>query len=219
MILKIDLKIFMFLIIFYLSKQIEIYLVIMFFAFIHELTHLLAGILLKMKVKRISIMPLGFSVEFAVSEENYNKKILKSNILEIKRIVIAIAGPLINLIICLVASNLNIQYELKNMIIYSNFLIAIFNLLPIYPLDGGRIIKSILCIYIGRKNAIIISNKISNITLFLISFLFSILTYAIKNIALVLILIYLWYIVIKENKIFKMKIKLYNMLEKNKQIQ
>lgn len=209
----------MFLIIFYLSKQIEIYLVIMFFAFIHELTHLLAGILLKMKVKRISIMPLGFSVEFAVSEENYNKKILKSNILEIKRIVIAIAGPLINLIICLVASNLNIQYELKNMIIYSNFLIAIFNLLPIYPLDGGRIIKSILCIYIGRKNAIIISNKISNITLFLISFLFSILTYAIKNIALVLILIYLWYIVIKENKIFKMKIKLYNMLEKNKQIQ
>ena len=209
----------MFFIIFYLSKQIEIYLVIMFFAFIHELTHLLAGILLKMKVKRISIMPLGFSVEFAVSEENYNKKILKSNILEIKRIVIAIAGPLINLIICLVASNLNIQYELKNMIIYSNFLIAIFNLLPIYPLDGGRIIKSILCIYIGRKNAIIISNKISNITLFLISFLFSILTYAIKNIALVLILIYLWYIVIKENKIFKMKIKLYNMLEKNKQIQ
>lgn len=209
----------MFLIIFYLSKQIEIYLVIMFFAFIHELTHLLAGILLKMKVKRISIMPLGFSVEFAVAEENYNKKILKSNILEIKRIVIAIAGPLINLIICLVASNLNIQYELKNMIIYSNFLIAIFNLLPIYPLDGGRIIKSILCIYTGRKNAIIISNKISNITLFLISFLFSILTYAIKNIALVLILIYLWYIVIKENKIFKMKIKLYNMLEKNKQIQ
>lgn len=209
----------MFFIIFYLSKQIEIYLVIMFFAFIHELTHLLAGILLKMKVKRISIMPLGFSVEFAVLEENYNKKILKSNILEIKRIVIAIAGPLINLIICLVASNLNIQYELKNMIIYSNFLIAIFNLLPIYPLDGGRIIKSILCIYIGRKNAIIISNKISNITLFLISFLFSILTYAIKNIALVLILIYLWYIVIKENKIFKMKIKLYNMLEKNKQIQ
>ncbi len=209
----------MFFIIFYLSKQIEIYLVIMFFAFIHELTHLLAGILLKMKVKRISIMPLGFSVEFAVSEENYNKKILKSNILEIKRIVIAIAGPLINLIICLVASNLNIQYELKNMIIYSNFLIAIFNLLPIYPLDGGRIIKSILCIYIGRKNAIIISNKISNITLFLITFLFSILTYAIKNIALVLILIYLWYIVIKENKIFKMKIKLYNMLEKNKQIQ
>ena len=81
MILKIDLKIFIFLIIFYLSKQIEIYLVIMFFAFIHELTHLLAGILLKMKVKRISIMPLGFSVEFAVLEENYNKKILITHIL------------------------------------------------------------------------------------------------------------------------------------------
>ena len=198
MILKIDLKIFMFLIIFYLSKQIEIYLVIMFFAFIHELTHLLAGILLKMKVKRISIMPLGFSVEFAVAEENYNKKILKSNILEIKRIVIAIAGPLINLIICLVASNLNIQYELKNMIIYSNFLIAIFNLLPIYPLDGGRIIKGILHIEFGKDKSEYIIKSISKTTIVILTIISSIAVYCLKNVAIFLVCIFLWCLVLKE---------------------
>ena len=43
---RIDLKIFIFLIIFYFTKQIEIYAMIMLFALIHELGHLLAGILM-----------------------------------------------------------------------------------------------------------------------------------------------------------------------------
>ena len=42
---KIDLKIFIFLIIFLLTRQIEVYATIMFFAIIHELGHLLAGII------------------------------------------------------------------------------------------------------------------------------------------------------------------------------
>ena len=42
---KIDLKIFIFLIIFLLTRQIEVYATIMFFAIIHELGHLLAGVL------------------------------------------------------------------------------------------------------------------------------------------------------------------------------
>ena len=42
---RIDLKIFIFLIIFYFTKQIEIYAMIMLFALIHELGHLLACLL------------------------------------------------------------------------------------------------------------------------------------------------------------------------------
>ena len=71
----------------------------MLFAFLHEFGHLMAGIILKMKVKKISIMPTGFSIEFALTDNDYNKKILNSNILEIKKIIIAFAGPLVNLII------------------------------------------------------------------------------------------------------------------------
>ena len=136
MVFRIDLKIFLFLILFYLTKQIEIYSVVMIFAIIHELSHLIAGILLNMKVKRVTLMPVGLSVEFSLSKEDYNSKVLKSNKLEVKRIIIALAGPIINLLIMFITMFLKIDYNFKQTIIYSNFLIAMFNLLPIYPLDG-----------------------------------------------------------------------------------
>lgn len=49
--------------------------------------------------------------------------------------------------------------------------------------------------------------------LFFISLIFSIFIYYSKNIALIFILIYLWYIVLRENKVYKMKIRMYNMLK------
>lgn len=55
--IKINLQIFLFLIIFALTHQIQIYACIMLFAFIHELGHLTTGILLKLKPKTLSFMP------------------------------------------------------------------------------------------------------------------------------------------------------------------
>ena len=214
MIFRIDLKVFLFLILLYFTKQIQIYSVIMIFAIIHELGHLIAGLALNMKLKKITVMPLGFSAELALNMKDYNSKILKSNKLELKKMIIALAGPITNIIIIIFVSFLDIRNDLKEVIIYSNFLIAMFNLIPIYPLDGGRIIKSLLSLLINKRNANIVTNKISNIFLFFLTCLFSVLIYYLKNISLLLILIYLWYIVFKENKIFKMKNKLYNTLRK-----
>ena len=44
---RIDLKIFVFLILFYLTKQIEIYAMVMFFCIIHELGHLAARLIFR----------------------------------------------------------------------------------------------------------------------------------------------------------------------------
>lgn len=211
---RIDLKIFLFLILFYLTKQIEIYAMIMVFALIHELGHLLAGIILKMKPEKLEIMPFGVSIAFKIEPKDYNKKIKKGNKLDIKKIIVASAGPLTNLIIIIITYNLKIDMIKAIMVIYTNFLIMVFNLLPIYPLDGGRILKSIICLNKKRKCAILYTNKISNMTLFFISFLFSILIYYYKNWAIIVILMYLWYIVLKENRICRMKLKLYENLEK-----
>ena len=63
---KIDLKIFIFLFIFLLTRQIEVYATIMFFAILHELGHLFAGLLLGMKPEKIEIKPYGISVSFKI---------------------------------------------------------------------------------------------------------------------------------------------------------
>ena len=58
--LKIDLKIFIFILLFCITRQIEIYAVLMIFAILHELGHLFAGLLLKLKQKKVALNPLRF---------------------------------------------------------------------------------------------------------------------------------------------------------------
>ena len=212
---KIDLKIFLFLIIFYFTKQIHIYTLIMMFAFIHELGHLLAGILYGMKPEKLEIKPYGVSVSFKLFPKDYNIKIGKGNKLEIKKIFVALAGPITNLVIILVTINIPIETFAKLIIIYVNILIIIFNLIPIYPLDGGRIIKSILHITYGKKKAEKYINNISFITLIIVTFISSILIYIVENIAIFLIVIVLWIMYIVEDIKYKRKVEIYKLLEKS----
>ena len=97
--IKIDLKIFLFLLIFVITRQIKIYAILMLFALIHELGHLVTGLILGLKIEEISVVPVGFSIRFKTESKDYNKKIKKANLLSLKKMVIAIAGPITNLII------------------------------------------------------------------------------------------------------------------------
>lgn len=200
---RIDLKIFIFLIIFYFTKQIELYVYIMFFAFIHELGHLMAGLLMGMRPEKLELMPFGVTVSFKINVKEYNKKIKKGNALEAKKIMIAFAGPITNLIIILIMCNLSLDIEKSLIIIYTNFLIMIFNLLPIYPLDGGRILKGILHINLGKRKAEKCVNNISKITVILITSMSSIFILYFQNISIALIDFYLWYLVLKEDLRYK----------------
>lgn len=153
--IRINLQIFLFIIIFIFTRQIEIYGYIMLFAFIHEMGHIILGLILKLKVKLIQVMPFGISVNF----ETYGYR----KLLETKKIIIALAGPATNFFIALLFYFLHIDVHTKQIIIYSNILIGMFNLIPIYPLDGGRILKSVLRITIKSNRADVITNRISNL--------------------------------------------------------
>lgn len=204
--IKINLKIFLFIIIFIITHQIEIYAWVMIFAFIHELGHMIAGLLLKLKPKSLHLMPFGFCVIF----ETYEYK----KLIELKKIVIAISGPFTNLIISLITIFLNIDLSLKEMIVYSNALIFMFNLIPLYPLDGGRILKGIIRLKNSNIKTDRIVNNISNCIIIILTALSSIAILKLKNIAILFIILYLWVIVIKENKKYHIKKSMYEILQK-----
>lgn len=213
--IKINLKIFLFAILFYMTKQIQLYALLMLFALLHELGHLVCGLAMGLKPKSLKIFPLGVCVEFSVISKDYNKKCLRANLLTVKKMVIALAGPLINVLIMAVA--ILLQNKVAGIdfsqIVYANALIAIFNLLPIYPLDGGRCIKGILKLCKGNKIAIRHTNILSNTCIVLLTAIASIAVLYYKNIAIVFIIAYLWYLTIIENKKYHTKMRIYEIIE------
>lgn len=214
--IKINLRIFIFIIIFCLTRQIEIYGILMLFAFFHELGHLIIGVMLGFKPDSLSINPLGLSINFKVCTQDYNKKIIKGNILSLKKLLIALGGPVVNFIFAI--AFVFIKNDLfgiqKEFLVYSNLLIGLFNLIPIYPLDGGRIVKNILHIFLGLNNTYSYTNLISNISIIILTIFSSIGILYARNIAILFIIGYLWYLILNENKLYNQRLRVYEILKK-----
>ena len=135
--------------------------------FLHELGHTLAARLVGVEVKSIVIWLLGGFTNLSRKSEKpaYN-------------LVISAAGPLVNFFLAfvfvlfyIVVSVLFMPF-IKNVQIFLwaqmlvnlsfsltlvNLILAVFNLFPIYPLDGGNITHSIMEIFFGRTNADLIT--------------------------------------------------------------
>ena len=202
--IKFNIDIFICLVIAIVTKNIEKYTEFMLFIIIHEMAHLVTGIILGVKPKRIDVYALGLSLEFySFGHITYKN---------LRKILIYIAGPLINFVIAIVLVILNDKTYLD--IIYINLILGFFNLLPIYPMDGGRILKQVLTIIKGEKTSKIIINRVSNIVITLITICYSILILYVHNFAIFMVIIYLWIILIKENKNLKLQLKMYEVLER-----
>lgn len=218
--LKLDLKIFLFLLLFLITSQFEIYIIVMIFAIVHELGHLVAGLALGYKVEEIKITPMGLRLQFKVKSKEYNEKIKNGNRLNVKKAIIAIAGPITNLIIFIVLMLLQkLDFTFTNtyiyqIIIYSNILIAIFNMLPIYPMDGGRVINEILKIIIGYKKAYKITYILSKTLLIILTAIASISILYLKNIAILFIIMYLWCLELQEIRRYNRRKSIEKVLEK-----
>lgn len=217
--IRIDLKIFLFLFLFLLTSQFEIYIILFVFAILHELGHLVAGLILKFKPEEMRLTPMGLQISFKTQPKEINAKIKRAKEINRKRAIIAIAGPITNfaiaviaIIVAWVSGNAQNIY-IYQIIIYSNFLIGMFNLIPIYPMDGGRLLKEVLAISCGRKKAYKITYITSKTILILLTAVASIAILYIQNIAILFILAYLWYLEINEIRIYNRRKNIENIVE------
>lgn len=51
-------------------------------------------------------------------------------------------------------------YAFLHAILYMNWFLLIFNLLPVYPLDGGQIVRSLLWFVVGRSRSLMVASII-----------------------------------------------------------
>ena len=123
------------------------FLAFTFTAVIHEAGHAFAAEKLGYKLKNVCLMPYGAVISGDVSGLKLRD--------EIK---IVVAGPLINILLGL--STLALwwifpeTYPYTELMATANFSLFFVNLLPAYPLDGGRLLLAILSLRLKRKTAV-----------------------------------------------------------------
>lgn len=203
--IEINLKIILLSILFFILKEFDIYMIFLAFIILHEIAHMVVGMLVGLRPKVFKINPLGVSIEFYMyqSRKSY------------KKIITYLAGPISNFLMSVVFFFLPISEELKWEIIYTNLLLGIFNLIPIMPLDGGKIMKEILVKQVGNKEATIFMNHLTKVVLVIFTIVYSILILKIQNFAIFLLVLYLWYLKYLEDQKIKIFLKAYEVMENN----
>jgi len=155
------------------------YYICLLFVIFHELSHILLGSLLNKKLLKVFI---GLSGMTAFFKYDY---MIKDKMYYIKEGLIFLAGPISNLIIANIFKDIKFIYEI-------NIFLAFLNLLPIYPLDGYNILKTLLtAIFIHNKYVIYkIVKYISIIFLLLISIVCVLIFFSYKNVFCIIFLVY-----------------------------
>lgn len=122
----------------------------------HEIGHFLTAKILNIEVDKIYFYPLGGISKFNLQ---YNEKF-------IKELLIIISGPIAQHLTSIMLVLLMPKY--KELINTYHYGILIFNLLPIVPLDGGKLLTLFLTNIYPFKKSITISIKLAYATLIII---------------------------------------------------
>lgn len=112
---------------------------------LHEFAHARVAKKLGYALNEIKLMPYGASLCGSVDMSPKHE------------ILIAAAGPIVNLVLGLVFAAMwwivPSSYAFTQVFCVCNMYIGIFNMLPVYPLDGGRITLALLSCRLDRKKA------------------------------------------------------------------
>lgn len=137
---------------------------------LHELGHALAARAVGIPVKEIQLLPIGGVAILA-------KPITKP----VDELVIALAGPLVNVLIAVglailaaatgLVGALSPQQIIDTIgqpslqgavlwLIQANLLLLLFNMIPAFPMDGGRVLRAGLAMATGMRRATLIAGAI-----------------------------------------------------------
>jgi len=138
---------------------------------LHELGHALSARRYGIKTKDITLYPIGGVASLEKMPEKPKQEL-----------IVALAGPAVNFIIALLLSPIILSSDLtaddsnKVLIIGAhNFLpmlgmlnvtLAVFNLIPAFPMDGGRVLRALLAMKLGRVKATQIAAGIGKLLAF-----------------------------------------------------
>lgn len=139
---------------------------------LHELGHSVMAQAFGINVREIVLLPLGGVALIAKMPEK-----------PVQELLIAVAGPLVNVAIAIILFIITggIGIDLMNLqsmlvalrepslttllvwLLFANVALVIFNLIPAFPLDGGRILRAILAMGLGYPQATRIASIIGQV--------------------------------------------------------
>lgn len=132
---------------------------------VHEMGHFLTGYFLKLKVKEISLFMFGGVTIF---DEDLNLNIFKE-------LLVVVMGPVVQMLFYMIVYYLYtkgfVSVNTMKKVSTINLILLEFNLLPILPLDGAKILNNILDLILSYDLAHKVSLAVSFLALPLV-FLF-----------------------------------------------
>jgi stage IV sporulation protein FB len=130
---------------------------------LHELGHASMAMLFGVRTREIVLLPIGGLAR------------MERMPLGAAELLIAIAGPAVNLALALLFSIVGLLIGLPSpgddpsaigmgsmiwMLVFANFSLMLFNLLPAFPLDGGRVLRAVLTFVMPVERATLLAGRI-----------------------------------------------------------
>jgi len=127
---------------------------------LHEFGHIITAILFGQRVYSIQLLPIGLCAE--IDDTGFGGW---------KAVIVSLSGPLSNILIilALIVAKTGCFFlsEYLDIAIYLNTCLAVFNIIPVLPLDGGRALRIILANKFGIFSSYINAKRISILLTFL----------------------------------------------------